>query len=162
VISTQSPPPLSLSLVDSSLNCRHKLIVASDGWHGTCERSACRWPPIAITSLSSNRNRRHLIIVIRSSSLSSTTSTFIIIVVVVVVVITAVMFHFPSSLLPSPSSLSWRRCRRCRRRHRHRRSSSSCLLCSLASAVNPRNLTKASQGGITHGMEMGRLPLDLP
>jgi len=29
-------------------------------------------------------------------------------------------------------------------------------------AVNPRNLTKASQGGIAHGMGMERLPLDLP
>jgi hypothetical protein len=34
------------------------------------------------------------------------------------------------------------------------------LSCSSFSlAVNPRNLTKASQGGITHGMLMERLPL---
>ena len=38
--------------------------------------------------------------------------------------------------------------------------SSSCSSYSLA--VNPRNSTKASQGGITHGMWMERLPLDLP
>jgi hypothetical protein len=53
----------------------------------------------------------------------------------------------------------WRRCLRCRRHHRHHRSSSSCLSCSLA--VNPRNSTKASQGGIAHGMGMERIPLDL-
>ena len=34
------------------------------------------------------------------------------------------------------------------------------LLClSYSLAVNPRNLAKASQGGITHGMLMERLPL---
>jgi hypothetical protein len=38
--------------------------------------------------------------------------------------------------------------------------SSSCLLYSLA--VNPRNSTKASQGGITHDMLMERLPLGWP
>ena len=37
---------------------------------------------------------------------------------------------------------------------------SSCSSYSLA--VNPRNLTKASQGGITHGMLMERLPLGWP
>ena len=54
----------------------------------------------------------------------------------------------------------WRCCRRCCRRHRHHCLSLSCFSCSLA--VNPRNLTKASQGGIAHGMGMERLPLDLP
>jgi hypothetical protein len=34
---------------------------------------------------------------------------------------------------------------------------SSCSPYSLV--VNPRNLTKASQGGITHGMLMEQLPL---
>ena len=38
--------------------------------------------------------------------------------------------------------------------------SSLCLSYSLA--VNPRNSTKASQGGITHGMLMERLPLGWP
>jgi hypothetical protein len=33
-----------------------------------------------------------------------------------------------------------------------------CLLCALA--VNPRNLTKAGQGSIAHGMGMEHLPLD--
>ena len=37
---------------------------------------------------------------------------------------------------------------------------SSCLSYSLV--VNPRNSTKASQGGITHGMLMERLPLGWP
>ena len=84
MISTQSPPhrpfsvfpppKLSLSLVDSSPNCRHKLIVASDGWRGARKHSACRWPPIAIALSSSIRPRRHLIVVIPSSSLSLTTS----------------------------------------------------------------------------------------
>jgi hypothetical protein len=157
VISTQSPPPrpfsvvppskIVLSLVDSSPNCRHKLIVVSDGWRGAHERSACRWPPIAIASLLSIRPRRHLIIVIPSSLSSSTTS----------------MLTFP---LPHRCCrhcrhhCRWRRCRRCRHRHRHRRLSSSCLSCSLA--VNPRNLTKPSQGGIARGMGMECLPLDLP
>ena len=36
----------------------------------------------------------------------------------------------------------------------------SCLSYSLS--VNPRNLAKASQGGITHGMLMERLPLGWP
>ena len=36
-------------------------------------------------------------------------------------------------------------------------------LCSLYSwAVNPRNLTKASQGGITHGVLIEQLPLGWP
>jgi hypothetical protein len=38
--------------------------------------------------------------------------------------------------------------------------SSPCSSYSLA--VNPRNSTKASQGGITHGMLMERLPLGWP
>jgi hypothetical protein len=33
---------------------------------------------------------------------------------------------------------------------------------SYSLAVNPRNSTKASQGGITHGMLMERLPLGWP
>ncbi len=49
----------------------------------------------------------------------------------------------------------WRHCCSCHRHHRHRRLSLSCLPCSLA--VNPRNSTKASQGGIAHGMGMERL-----
>jgi hypothetical protein len=37
------------------------------------------------------------------------------------------------------------------------------LSCSSYSlAVNPRNLTKASQGSITHGMLMEQLPLGWP
>jgi hypothetical protein len=38
--------------------------------------------------------------------------------------------------------------------------SKACL--SYFLAVNPRNSTKASQGGITHGMLMERLPLGWP
>ena len=170
MISTQSPPPrpfsvtpppkLSLSLVNSSPNCQHKLIVASDGWRGARDLSVCRWPPIAIASLSSNRNCRHLIIVVQSSSSSSMTSTLTPSSLSLLFLSPPSCSTFPSSLLPSPPSLPLASLSRCCRRHRHRRSSSSCLSCSLA--VNPRNSTKASQGGITHGMGMERLPLDLP
>ncbi len=64
LISTQSipprlslrfyPPKLPLSLVSSSPNCPHWLIVAFNGWCSTCKHSACCWPPIAITSSSSH------------------------------------------------------------------------------------------------------------
>ncbi len=58
------PPKSSLSLVNSSPNCQHKLIVALDGWHSACK-------PIAIRSLSFHCNRHHCIVVVPSSSLSS-------------------------------------------------------------------------------------------
>jgi hypothetical protein len=119
VISTQSPPhrpfsvvpypKLSLSLVNSSANCRHKLIVASDGWRGARERSACCMPPIAIASSSSIRPRHHLIVVVPSSSSSSTMS--------MLTSLSSLSLSLslsspppcstsPSSLSPSPTSLS--------------------------------------------------------
>ncbi len=54
------PPKSSLSLVGSSPNCRHKLIVASDGRHSACK-------PIAITLLSFHR-RCSIFVVAMSSS----------------------------------------------------------------------------------------------
>jgi hypothetical protein len=113
------PPKSSLSLVDSSPNCRHKLIDASsDGWHSVRE-------PIAITSSSSFHPRRSIL----------------------VVAITLSLFHrcrcrhrCLSHRCPSCSRrhhrrrchlcrccrrcrhpCRWRRCRRCCRRRRHRR-----------------------------------------
>jgi hypothetical protein len=72
------------------------LIVASDGWRGTREHSACRWLPIAIASLSSifssspsHRRRRHLIVVVLDVVNVDA------VIIVVVVVITAIVFHFP-------------------------------------------------------------------
>ncbi len=59
-------PKSSLSLVDSSPNCQHKLIVASDGWHSACE-------PIAIRSSSFHCHSCHRIVVVPLSSLSSST-----------------------------------------------------------------------------------------
>jgi hypothetical protein len=48
------PPKLPLSLISSSQNWLHKLIVALDGWRSTCNRSARGWPPIVITLLLSH------------------------------------------------------------------------------------------------------------
>jgi hypothetical protein len=77
LISTQSIPPLlglrfyppksPPSLVSSSPNFPHRLIVAFNGWYSNCKRSACRWPPIAITSSSSHR-RRPIAVVLSPSS----------------------------------------------------------------------------------------------
>jgi hypothetical protein len=110
VISTQSrpprpfsvappPPKLSLSLVDSSPNCRHKLIVASDGWRGARLRSAGCWPPIAIASSSSIRPRRHLIVAVPSPPSSSMTS-------MLTYSLSSLSSSSPSSCSTSPSSLS--------------------------------------------------------
>jgi hypothetical protein len=64
-----SPTKSSLSLVDSSPNCRHELIVSSDGWHSACK-------PIAIRSLSFHCRRcRYIVVVPLLSSLSLTSST---------------------------------------------------------------------------------------
>jgi len=101
-----SPPPkLSLSLVNSSPNCRHKLIVASDGWRGARERSACRWPPIAIASSSSIHPRHHLIIVVPSLSSSSTTSMLTSSRTMLSSLSPPSCSTYPSSLSPSPPSL---------------------------------------------------------
>ncbi len=94
-------PKLSLSLVDSSPNCPHKLISALDGWYSARKPFACYWLTIAITLLPSHCHRCHHIVIVPllssllwmslsllSSSPSQSRSTS------------------PSSLLPSvPSSL---------------------------------------------------------
>ena len=97
---------MSLSLVDSSPNCRHKLIVASDGWRGTRKHSAGRWPPIAIASSSSIRPRRHLIVVVPSSLSSSTTSMLTPLSLSLSLSSPPSYSTSPSSLSPSPPSLS--------------------------------------------------------
>jgi len=116
-------------------------------YHTTLQAIYC----LHLKSLSSNCTCPHLIVVVRLLSLSSTMSTL------------TLSSSLPSSSLPSCSTsphhcchsrhpCCWHHCCCCCRRHQHHhhRSSSSCLSCPFA--VNPRNLTKASQCGIAHGM----------
>ncbi len=48
------PPKPSLSLVDSSPNCQHKLIVASDGWHSARKPTVIRLLSFLLSSLASH------------------------------------------------------------------------------------------------------------
>ena len=77
LISTQSiqpwlglrfyPPKSPPSLISSSPNIQHWLISAFNGWRSPCKHSACCWPPIAITLLSSHRCHQIAVILLPSS-----------------------------------------------------------------------------------------------
>ena len=156
MISTQSPLPRTFSVIPSPeivpLSCRllPKLSTQVDcclGWGGGAALASV----LRVDGHPSPSHRRRPIVLVAISPLSSDRCR-----------------RRHPRRVPLPHRCCrhrrhhccWRRCLRCRRHHRHRRSSSSCLSCSLA--VNPRNSTKASQGGIAHGMGMECLPLDLP
>ena len=77
--------------------------------------------------------------------------------VIVAIVIDTIAVHFNVVILAAILPCHWRHWHCCCHHHRHCHLSSSCSL-----AVNLRNLTKASQGGITHGMGTERLPIYWP
>ena len=115
------PKKMFLFLVDSSPNCRHKLIVPSDGWRSARERSACHWPPIVIASFLSFCSHCHLIVVIPSSLLSLTTS------MLTLLSLSFCCCHLCRIPLPHHRCrhrrhrCRWHRCHRCHRCHQHRR-----------------------------------------
>ena len=97
---------------------------------------------IHLSSLPSHRRRPIVVVVLDDINVD-------VVVVVVVVIVTAVVFHLPIVVVAIAAIIVVGIV-----------VFTVALSCSLA--VNPRNSTKASQGGIAHGMGMERLPLDLP